>query len=124
VPGWLHYRPCFLIATTNSRYASGFNDGTHGYQQLTPDRRLTNPRRYGLTCVTNPLTVYVNSSDGNDYDNGLTTDTAKRTVQAAVDMLPKSLHAKTIVKLAPGTYTKFSACGSPICRPNWNSRAI
>lgn len=88
-----------------------FNDGAHGYQQLTPDRRLTNPRRYGLTCVTAPLTVYVNASDGHDYDNGLTTDTAKRTVQCAIDMLPRSIYATTTVKLAPGAYAPFTVNG-------------
>lgn len=88
-----------------------FNDGSHGFQQLAPDRRLSNPRRLGLNRVTAPLTIYVNASDGNDLDNGLTTDTAKRTVQAALDMLPRSIYAPTIVKLAPGDYAKFSVYG-------------
>ncbi|MCE5229620.1 right-handed parallel beta-helix repeat-containing protein [bacterium] len=88
-----------------------FNDGTHGFQQLTPDRRITNPRRLGLTRVTEPLDVYVNSSDGDDMNDGLTTDTAKRTVQAALDMLPRSIYAPTTVRLAPGAYAPFHVSG-------------
>ncbi|MEN6627247.1 MAG: hypothetical protein ABFD69_13570 [Candidatus Sumerlaeia bacterium] len=88
-----------------------FNDGTHGFQQLSPDRRLTNPRRMGLARVTSPLWVYVNSTTGNDWDSGLTTDTAKRTVQAAIDMLPRSIRALTTIRLASGTYSGFTIAG-------------
>ncbi|MCE5229618.1 right-handed parallel beta-helix repeat-containing protein [bacterium] len=84
-----------------------FNDGTHGFQQLTPDRRITNPRRLGLTRVKSPLVIFVSSIDGDDMNDGLTTKTAKRTVGAALDMLPRSIYANTTVTLAAGTYTPF-----------------
>ncbi len=88
-----------------------FNDGIHGYQQLTPDRRITNPRRLGLSRITAPTWLYVNATSGNDLNDGLTTNTAKKTVNAVVSMLPRSIYADTTIKLAAGTYAPFSING-------------
>jgi hypothetical protein len=50
-----------------------FSDGTHGFQQLLPDRRIVNPQLIGLVSGTEDFTIYVNGATGNDDNNGLTT---------------------------------------------------
>ncbi|MBN1517104.1 hypothetical protein JXA32_11115 [Candidatus Sumerlaeota bacterium] len=42
--------------------------------------------------------------NGDDANNGLTTDTAKQTIQAAVDLLPARIPANVTVVVLPGTY--------------------
>lgn len=82
-----------------------FNDGVHGYQQLSPDRRLTNPRRLGLTEVHNETHLYVNAATGNDINSGLTATTGpKKTIQAAVSMVPSRLFENVTIHLADGIY--------------------
>ncbi len=82
-----------------------FNDGVHGYQQLSPDRRLTNPRRLGLTEVHSETHLYVNAATGNDINSGLTATTGpKKTIQAAVDMIPSRLCNNVTIDVAEGTY--------------------
>ncbi|MCE5230836.1 hypothetical protein LLG95_14760 [bacterium] len=81
-----------------------FNDGTHGFQQLTPDRRLTNPRRLGITEVTTSTTLYVNGSTGNDLNSGLTPTSAKKSIQAAVNMVPSKISANMTIQVAAGIY--------------------
>lgn len=81
-----------------------FNDGTHGYQQLTPDRRLTHPRRLGITEVRGETTIYVNAATGNDLNSGLSASTAKKTIQAAVNMVPARLFANLTIDVATGIY--------------------
>ena len=56
------------------------------------------------TTTTAPLTYYVNSVSGSDNNDGLTANTAFKTIQHAIDSVPKILvHAATI-QVAPGTY--------------------
>ncbi len=81
-----------------------FSDGTHGFQRLLPDRRITNPTLMGIRTGTEDFTIYVNGTTGNDDDNGLTTDTAKRTIQAAVDVLPERLRCNVTIDIADGVY--------------------
>ncbi len=81
-----------------------FNDGTHGFQQLAPDRRLTNPRRLGLPELREATRLYVNGSTGNDLNSGLAAAAAKKTIQAAVNMLPGRIFNEVIVDVADGTY--------------------
>jgi hypothetical protein len=81
-----------------------FSDGTHGFQQLLPDRRIVNPQLIGLVSGTEDFTIYVNGATGNDDNNGLTTDTAKRTIQAAVDVLPERLRCNVTIDIANGVY--------------------
>jgi hypothetical protein len=81
-----------------------FSDGTHGFQQLLPDRRIVNPQLIGLVSGTEDFTIYVNGTTGNDENNGLTTDTAKQTIQAAVDVLPERLRCNVTIDIADGVY--------------------
>lgn len=82
-----------------------FNDGVHGYQQLAPDRRLTHPRRLGISEVRSETRLYVNGTTGNDLNSGLTATTGpKKTIQAAVDMVPSRLFNNVIIDVADGIY--------------------
>jgi len=81
-----------------------FSDGTHGYQQLLPDQKLVNVELLGISSGTADFTIYVNGATGNDENNGLTTDTAKKTIQSAVDVLPGRLFCNVIIKIAEGVY--------------------
>jgi len=81
-----------------------FSDGTHGFQRLLPDRRIVNPELMGIISGTEDFTIYVNDTTGNDENNGLTTDTAKLTIQAAVDVLPERLHCNVTIDIADGVY--------------------
>lgn len=81
-----------------------FSDGSHGFQQLLPDRSIVNPTLMGIRTGTEDFTIYVNGTIGNDDNNGLTTDTAKRTIQAAVDVLPERLRCNVTIDIADGIY--------------------
>jgi hypothetical protein len=58
----------------------------------------------GLETDTEDFTIYVNGATGNDDNNGLTTDTAKKTIQGAVDVLPERLRCNVTIKVADGVY--------------------
>ncbi len=81
-----------------------FSDGTLGFQRLLPDRRIINPQLIGIVSGTEDFTIYVNGATGNDENNGLTTDTAKLTIQAAVDVLPERLRCNVTIDIADGVY--------------------
>ncbi len=81
-----------------------FSDGTHGFQRLLPDRRIVNPELMGIISGTEDFTIYVNDTTGNDENNGLTTDTAKLTIQAAADVLPERLRCNVTIDIADGVY--------------------
>ena len=81
-----------------------FSDGTHGFQQLLPDQKLVNVDLLGITSGTDDFTIYVNGSTGNDEHNGLTPEKAKKTIQAAVDVLPARIYSNVTIQVATGVY--------------------
>ena len=81
-----------------------FSDGTHGFQHLLPDKKLHNVDLIGMLSGDDNFTIYVNSASGDDENNGLTTDTAKKTIQAAWDSLPVFINCDVIIQLADGIY--------------------
>jgi hypothetical protein len=81
-----------------------FNDGSHGFQQLAPDHNLVDVTLAASDTGASDLTIYVNGTSGNDRNNGLTPATAKKTIQAAVDILPDRINANVTVDIANGTY--------------------
>ena len=83
-----------------------FSDGTHGFQRLLPDRKLHNVELMGMVSGEEDFTIHVNGTTGNDENNGLTTDTAKKTIQAAVDVLPAKLHCNVTIDIADGVYSE------------------
>lgn len=52
------------------------------------------------------LKLYVNSATGDDGNDGLTTGTALKTIQHAIDVLGKYLTANVYIYIAPGTYNE------------------
>ena len=64
------------------------------------------------TLVTADMVIYVNPTTGNDSNNGLTSGTAFKTIQAAINAVYRSYdwngHSCTI-QLADGTYTVTTA---------------
>ena len=81
-----------------------FSDGTHGFQQLLPDRKLNNVELMGMVSGNEDFTIYVDSINGDDENNGLTTETAKQHIQAAVDVLPAKLECNVTIDVADGVY--------------------
>jgi hypothetical protein len=81
-----------------------FDDGEHGFQQLVPDRRIVNPQLMGILTGTEDFTIFVDCINGDDRNNGLTTATAKKTIQSAVDILPARLRCNVTVDIADGVY--------------------
>jgi len=81
-----------------------FNDGEHGFQHLHPDRHLANVHLLGITNASRPLTIYVDPLLGDDANSGLTTSTAKRTIQSAWDSLPSMISTTATIQLADGIY--------------------
>jgi hypothetical protein len=53
-----------------------------------------------------PLELYVDGTSGNDANDGLSPETAKASVQAAVDEIPAVLTADVTVHVEPGTYAE------------------
>lgn len=81
-----------------------FSDGVHGFQQLLPAKNLVNLSLQVLSTGDDDFTIYVNGATGNDNNNGLTTTTAKKTIQAAVDTLPDRLNCNVTIDIADGIY--------------------
>jgi parallel beta helix pectate lyase-like protein len=81
-----------------------FSDGTHGFQRLNPDHRLVNTDLLGYSTGSDDFTIYVNGTTGDDENNGLATGTAKKTIQAAVDILPERILCNVTISVADGTY--------------------
>jgi hypothetical protein len=81
-----------------------FNDGVRGFQQLLPDNRIANPELIGVSTGTDDFIIYVNDATGEDPNSGLAPDKAKKTIQAAVDVLPERLRANVTIQIAPGVY--------------------
>ena len=81
-----------------------FSDGEHGFQRLLPDRKLHNVELMGMTSGDEDFTIFVDWLNGDDENNGLTTETAKQHIQAAVDVLPARLNCNVTIDIADGTY--------------------
>ena len=57
--------------------------------------------------LSSNLTMYVNASSGNDGNDGLSSSKAKKTIQAAVDAIPKNLGVySAFINVAAGTYNE------------------
>lgn len=58
------------------------------------------------TMTTADITYYVNTVTGNDANNGLTAGTAFKTVQKAIDTVPKVVNHTVHISIAAGTYAE------------------
>ncbi|MBX7246440.1 MAG: right-handed parallel beta-helix repeat-containing protein [Candidatus Sumerlaeaceae bacterium] len=81
-----------------------FNDGVNGFQKLNPDSNLANITLVTLRTGGQDFIIYVNGTTGNDSNNGLTTNTAKKTIQAAVNIVPPRLNSNVTIDIADGVY--------------------
>jgi len=81
-----------------------FSDGSHGFQQLVPDHRIANPELIGVISGDVDFTIYVDDATGDDANSGLAPNKAKKTIQAAVDILPERLRANVTIDIADGVY--------------------
>jgi len=97
-------RALFNTAPNALRLRIWFDDGSSGFEQLNPDRRLNNIELLGLTTGDGGLNIYVDAVNGSDDNDGLTTDTAKATVQAGVDIVPAFIDSPTVITIFPGDY--------------------
>ena len=81
---------------------SWFSDGTHGFEQMHPDRRVVNPALLGSVSLE-AIDLYVNPATGSDIYAG-TQNKPMKTLQAAWNSLPASLSTTATIHLAPGSY--------------------
>lgn len=81
-----------------------FNDGASGFQQLLPDKKVVNPALLGLFNTTENNVIYVDPINGNDNHSGLTTETAKLTIQAAWNSVPPLVRHNITLQLLNGVY--------------------
>lgn len=88
-------------SNTPLKLRTWFSDGTNPFERLQPDNNLANISLVGTDTVDYHLYV---SPTGDDVNSGLTTDTAKRTIQAAIDTVPPRLRCNVTVKILPGVY--------------------
>ena len=81
---------------------SWFSDGTHGFEQMHPDRRVVNPALLGTTSF-DLVDLYVDPTAGSDTDAG-TEAKPMKTLQNAWNSLPPTLTTTATIHLATGTY--------------------
>lgn len=96
--------PTIFQSRTPLKLRVWFNDGSHGFQQLVPDHNLVDLSLTTVETGNQDFTIYVNGTTGNDVNNGLTPSKAKKTIQAAVDILPDRLNCNVTISIANGTY--------------------
>lgn len=76
------------------------------------------PAGPGWTTTTAAMVLFVNATTGNDANDGLSPTTAKRSIQAAVDALPKVIRHNVDIEIANGTYNHLGRTYA-----TWNSGA-
>ena len=82
---------------------SWFSDGTHGFEQMHPDRRVVNPALLGSVSRVD-TDIYVNPATGNDANSGLSPSEPKATIQSAWNALPNTIETTATIHLADGEY--------------------
>lgn len=80
------------------------NCANNGFQQLSPDQKLVDLTLNTVSTGLADYTIYVNGATGDDDNNGLTTGTAKKTMQGGIDAVPPQLRCNVTVKVFPGDY--------------------
>jgi len=83
-----------------------FSDGVHGFQALSPDHNLINVNLISSQTGGNDFDIYVNGSTGDDNNSGLKIEEPKKTIQAAIDIVPSRVLANLTINIADGTYNE------------------
>jgi hypothetical protein len=81
-----------------------FSNGSLGFEQLHPDDNLVNLTLVTISTGSGDFVIYVDPATGSDANNGLTTQTAKRTIQGAVNIVPGRLNCNVVIDIAPAVY--------------------
>jgi hypothetical protein len=89
---------------TPLRLRTWFSGNGLGFEQLDPDQKLVDLTLNTIMTATQDYSIYVDGVSGNDENSGLTTSTAKRTIQAGVDAVPRQLRCNVTVSVFPGIY--------------------
>jgi hypothetical protein len=88
---WMEFRPYNTSNVYKMSYST--SGGWFGWLNV-PDTTTAN------------LTYYVNTSTGSDVNDGLTSGTAFKTIQKAINILPQIINHTVTINLASGTYTE------------------
>ena len=102
VPNMAALNPTLFNRDDKVYLRSWFSDGTHGFEQMHPDRRVVNPALLGTTSF-DAVDLYVNPATGSDTSAG-TEAKPMKTLQNAWNSLPPTLTTTATIHLAPGTY--------------------
>ena len=81
-----------------------FKGGAHDFEMLRPDHNLINVTLITSQTGNDDFTIYVNGKTGDDSNSGLQPEQAKKTIQAAVDIVPPRVMANLTIDIADGTY--------------------
>lgn len=107
IPGMAALDSAVMVSDTPLRLRVWFSNGELGFQELKPDHKLIDLTLNKIQTGTEDFNVYVNGATGNDANNGLTFETAKKTIAGAVDILPDKIRCNITVIIAPGTYREI-----------------
>jgi parallel beta-helix repeat protein len=80
-----------------------FSDGSHGFEQLKPDREVVNPALLGGKSFKQ-IDIYIDPQNGDDSFAGLKPAKPKKTIQSAWNSLPTLLETTATLHLANGVY--------------------
>lgn len=73
------------------------------FELLSPDQRISNPSSFGREA-RREKTIYVDPVLGDDRRTGLKPSRPKRTLEAAIRVVPPFLRSRVTIQLAAGTY--------------------
>lgn len=107
LPGMAALDSAVLVSDSPLNLRVWFNDGVHGFEQLTPDQKLTDLTIAKIQTGLEDYHIYVDASNGNDANTGMTTETAKKTISGAVDILPDKIRCNITVVILPGVYREM-----------------
>ena len=102
VPNMAALNPTLFNREDKVYLRSWFSDGTHGFEQMHPDRRVVNPALLGTTSF-DAVDLYVDPATGSDANAGTEVKPMK-TLQNAWNSLPHTLTTTATIHLAAGTY--------------------
>jgi hypothetical protein len=94
-----------------------FSDNVNGFQALQPDHNLLNVNLLTPQTGEGNFTIYVNGQTGDDSNAGLKPNQPKKTIQAAVDIVPARVMANVTIDIADGTYPEEVLLFGINCKP-------
>lgn len=80
-----------------------FSDTGSDFEQLLPDREITNPALLGIQ-TSDDIFIYVDPVNGDDRFTGLEADRPKKSIQSAWGAVPPMVGSPVTINLADGIY--------------------